>query len=101
MLGIAHMNVSGLIGGDTRQCTALANDDTFQYGKLKSGMPVQYGPVCGYDFELMRHIGFDAAKRTGNSCSLYSDFSVPHKLLLPVPTTAPVVNLCEVSAVVL
>ena len=66
-----------------------------------SGLQSQYGPVYGYDFEMMRHIGVGAAKATGNKGTLYIDLSVPHKLLPPVPRTATVMVNGEVSIVVL
>ena len=82
-------------------CRDVDIDNGFSYSTLKSGLQSQYGPAYGYDFEMMRHIGVGAAKATGNKGTLYFDFSVPHKLLPPVPRTATVMVNGEVSIVVL
>jgi hypothetical protein len=54
------------------------NDDDFSFTALKGGEGMFYGPLSGYEFQLIRHMAMSS-----DDVSLYNnkDLSQPHRIV--------------------
>ena len=65
-------------------------DEGFEYMLLKRGMKTWYVPVSSYDFELLRHLAYEA---TNCNLRVFCDLRVPHELALPMDLTAFILQM--------
>ena len=72
---------------------------TFSCVDLKACLQVKYGPVCAYNYELLRHLGCQASIAAKHSYHRYFNASRPHLLIPPRPRSAVIWNRDSISEI--
>ena len=60
------------------ECNFIVSDDDFSYIALKEGAGMFYGPLSGYEFQLIRHMALSS-----DDVDVYNnkDLSQPHRIV--------------------